>query len=105
MNFLTVNQMDKNQVLDIIKQHQAELHNQYAVKSLALFGSVARDEADDASDVDLLVEFSKPVGLFHFLRLKNGLQEWLNNEVDLVTYQALKSPLKEQILQEMINAT
>ncbi len=94
--------MNKNQVLKIIKKHQNELHSDYAVKSLALFGSVARNEATLSSDIDLLVEFNKPIGLFHFLRVKNCLQEWLNQKVDLVTYQALKSPLKEQILKELI---
>jgi predicted nucleotidyltransferase len=95
--------MHKNQVVEIIHAHQEELHNHYAVKSLGLFGSVARDEATANSDVDLLIEFAKPVGLFHFLTVKNCLQEWLNQKVDLVTYSALKSPLKEQILKEVID--
>lgn len=95
--------MHKNLVVQIIHAHQEELYNHYAVKSLGLFGSVARDEATANSDVDLLIEFAKPVGLFHFLTVKNCLQEWLYQKVDLVTYSALKSPLKEQILKEVID--
>jgi predicted nucleotidyltransferase len=95
--------MNKNQALQIIQSHKDELQTQYAVKSLALFGSVARNEATANSDIDLLIEFQKPVGLFHFLTVKNCLQEWLNQKVDLVTYAALKSPLKEQILKELIH--
>lgn len=94
--------MNKKHVLKVISSHQNELQTKYAVKSLALFGSVVRNEATSSSDVDLLIEFDKPVGLFHFLTVKNCLQEWLGNKVDLVTYKALKSPLKEQILKEMI---
>ncbi len=96
--------MEKNQVIHIIKLHQEELHTQYAVKSLGIFGSVARSEAT-ASDVDLLIEFTKPVGLFHFLTVKQCLQEWLNHKVDLVTYSALKPPLKEQILKDLVHVT
>lgn len=95
--------MNKNQALKIIKSHQDELQTKYAVKSLALFGSVVRNEATPNSDIDLLIEFNQPVGLFHFLTVKNCLQEWLDQKVDLVTYKALKSPLKERILKEMIN--
>jgi len=91
--------------LNIIKSHQDELQNQYAVKSLALFGSVARNQENENSDIDLLIAFSKPVGLFHFLTVKNCLQDWLNKKVDLVTYVALKSPLKEEIVKEMINVS
>ncbi len=95
--------MNKSQALKIIKSHHDELQSKYAVKSLALFGSVVRNEAKPNSDVDLLIEFYKPVGLFHFLTVKNCLQDWLNQKVDLVTYKALKSPLKEQILKEMLD--
>lgn len=94
--------MNQHQALAILKSHQNELQTKYAVKSLALFGSVARNEATLHSDIDLLIEFQQPIGLFHFLTVRNCLQEWLNQKVDLVTYKALKSPLKEQILKEMI---
>ena len=49
--------MKKKEVLKIIKEHQRELTEVYGVKSLALFGSVARDEAGPSSDIDMLVEF------------------------------------------------
>jgi len=55
------------------------------VKSLILFGSVARNEARPDSDVDLLVEFDRPVGLFTFVRLKRYLEEILDSTVDLGT--------------------
>ena len=56
--------MKKQEVLEIINKHQRESTDVYSVKSLALFGSVAHDEAGPSSDIDMLVEFYRPVGLF-----------------------------------------
>lgn len=70
------------------------------VQKAALFGSVARGEATEDSDIDILVEFGDNGSLFGFLRLKTKLQDILHKEVDLVTYKALRSELKQQILQD-----
>ena len=78
---------------------------QLGVKSLALFGSAAREEARPDSDVDLLVEFSRPVGLFEFVRLKLVLEEILECRVDLVTPDALRESIKAEILIEAIDVT
>jgi hypothetical protein len=94
--------MKRDDVIRILVQAQRELHEQYAVKSLALFGSVARNEARANSDVDLLVEFSRPVGLFQFIGLKQYLESMLGCPVDLGTTGSLKLHLKEGVLQEMI---
>jgi predicted nucleotidyltransferase len=56
--------MKRDILLQILKQKTAELDRKFGVKSLLLFGSVARDEAASVSDVDLLVEFNRPVGYF-----------------------------------------
>jgi uncharacterized protein len=72
------------------------------VRELALFGSVARDQAGPDSDVDLLVEFDRPVGMFAFLELKEYLEELLGTPVDLVTRSALKPQLRDRILAEAI---
>ena len=61
--------MKRENVIHILSGQRNDLHENFAVKSLALFGSVARDEARSDSDVDLLVEFSRPVGLFQFIDL------------------------------------
>ncbi len=96
--------MTREQALQIIQAHREELEKDYAVKSLALFGSVVRGEARADSDVDVLVEFSRPVGMFHFMRVQARLQDWLECKVDLVTRAALKSPLRERILKEAVDA-
>jgi predicted nucleotidyltransferase len=77
---------------------------QFSVASLSIFGSVARGEATDASDIDLLVEFNGPVGLFAFIRLQQHLEELLGCKVDLVTPDALRQEMRERILKEAIRA-
>lgn len=74
------------------------------MKSLKFFGSVVRGEARADSDIDILVEFSRPIGLLAFVRLKNRLSELLGRPVDLVTPDALKPPLRDGILSEAQNA-
>ena len=95
--------MVKREPLEILRQHQTELR-EAGVKSLRLFGSVVRGEARPDSDIDILVEFSRPVGLFSFLRLQYRLSELLERRVDLVTPAALKRQLRERILHEASHA-
>jgi predicted nucleotidyltransferase len=90
-------------VLDLLSAHSAELRA-LGVASLALFGSLARDEADDRSDVDLLVAFDRPVGLFQFFRVQHYLEELLGvAKVDLVQRTALHPALRDRILEEAID--
>lgn len=96
--------MDINFVSEILQNHQADL-NQFAVKSLAIFGSVARGEATESSDLDLLVEFNRPIGLFEFIRLKHYLENLIGFKVDLVTPDALHPALRDSILNEAVNVT
>jgi uncharacterized protein len=95
--------MKKSQVLKILTEHYSQLKG-FGVKSLLLFGSVARDEARPDSDVDLLVEFEKPVGLFTFVGLQQYLEEILNCSVDLGTPTSLKPYLQDVVLKEAIRA-
>jgi hypothetical protein len=77
------------------------LRETYGVNRIGLFGSVARGEHHAGSDIDLLVEFVEPVGLFKFIELENRLSELLNAKVDLVTPSALKPVIGERILSEV----
>ena len=95
--------MKREDVIRILAGHRNELYEKYAVKSMELFGSVARDEARSDSDVDLLVEFSEPVGLFHFIGLKQYLESVLGCPVDLGTVTSLKPQLKESVMREAIH--
>jgi predicted nucleotidyltransferase len=94
--------MKREAVIRIINEHLTELNKQYGVKSLALFGSVARDEATTTSDVDLLVEFDRPVGLFGLFSLQDCLEDLLGCKVDLGTPNSLKPRIRSRVLQEAV---
>ncbi len=94
--------LNRDQVIQILKQHHQELVERYPIESLSLFGSVARDEARPESDVDLLVEFSQPVGLFQFVELQQYLESILGVKVDLGTKRSLKAVIKNRVLEESI---
>ncbi len=96
--------MRRDDVLAILASHQEELRHTYGVKSLALFGSVARDGARPDSDVDILVEFEHPVGYFTVARLQEHLCMLLGHNVDLVIQDAIKPQLRESILKDAVRA-
>lgn len=95
--------MERDQILALLKSRKRQL-KKYGIHSLSIFGSVARGEARKNSDVDILVDFEKPVGLFEYARLKMYLEGVLGREVDLVTPEALRKELREDILREAIRA-
>ena len=97
--------MKQAAILQILKQKNAELTKEFGVKSLLLFGSVARNEATSTSDVDLLVEFSRPVGYFGLFALQDYLEKLLGCPVDLGTPNSLKPYIKERIMGEIIRVT
>lgn len=96
--------MKRQHILKILDAHRDEINSRFDVESLSLFGSVARDEATEVSDVDLLVTFENTPGIFGFLALKEYLENLLQCPVDLVTKSALKQQLREQVLKEAVNA-
>lgn len=95
--------LSRQEVLDRLNVHRDRL-DEFAVKALFLFGSVARDEATSDSDVDFLVEFDRPVGLFTLLGLKAYLEELLGCSVDVGTPGSLRPHLRETVLREAIRA-
>jgi uncharacterized protein len=94
--------MRRNDVLALVQAHRDSLI-QLGVKSLDLFGSVARDDANPSSDVDFLVEFVQPIGLFQLLRVKHYLEDILECPVDLGTRTALREHLREPALKDLIH--
>jgi predicted nucleotidyltransferase len=94
--------MKQEDVLQTLKQKNTELTKQFGVKSLSLFGSVARNEATQTSDVDLLVEFNRPVGYFGLFALQDYLEKLLGCSVDLGTPNSLKPYIKKRIEGELI---
>lgn len=92
--------IDKDMLEERLREYKPILAERYYVKKIGIFGSYGRNEQKVDSDVDIIVEFSKPVG-FQFIDLKLYLEESLNQKVDLVTPNALKPQIKEQILREV----
>lgn len=97
--------MKRSTALRLLRKQRQELVDRYHIASLSLFGSVARNEARPDSDVDLLVEFDQPVGLFQFIELQQRLETVLGCKVDLGTPRSLKPRIKEHVLQEAIRVT
>lgn len=95
--------MKRDEVLRLLAKHRVEL-DERGVRSLKLFGSVARDEAGPDSDVDLLVEFSKPVGLFELVDIQEYMQDLLGCPVDLATAEGLKPRVRDTVMKELVTA-
>lgn len=85
----------------IVQAHQQQLQD-LGVKSLELFGSVARNQAGPESDVDFLVEFSKPVGLFGWFEVRHYVEALLKCSVDIGTAKALQMHLRGLVLKEAV---
>jgi len=88
------------EVKAIIVQNQTVLEEKYKVKSLAFFGSFVRGEQQEGSDIDIMVEFSEPVGLL-FVHLADYLEELLGMKVDLLTPDAVKPNRRKYIMNEL----
>ncbi len=84
----------KNIILPVLKKHH--------ITKAGIFGSFAKAEATEASDIDILVELGKKISLLDFVGIKLELEDALDREVDLVEYQSIKPALRERILEEEI---
>jgi uncharacterized protein len=93
----------RDDILQALRNSRSVL-DAFGVCRLSLFGSFARDEGREDSDIDLLVEFNRPIGLFAFARLQRELGECIGRKVELVTPAALKPQLRERILREAVIA-
>ncbi len=94
--------MNKEETIKILSANLAEIQKRFGVESLALFGSVSKGTESSASDLDLLVTFTQVPGIFSFLDLKDYLENLVQRPVDLVTMNALKRQLKDQILKDIV---
>lgn len=96
--------MDRNQVIELLQKKQVEL-NQLGIRSLSLFGSYARDEAQRDSDIDMLVDLEPPYTFERYIRAKFYLEDLLGKSVDLVMPDTLKPRAKVLALREAIRVT
>ncbi len=92
--------MDREQLLELLKEHKPTLAQRFGVVELALFGSVARGEADSDSDVDILVRFDGPATSQRFFGVQFYVEDLLDRSVDLVTTKALRKELRPIVERE-----
>lgn len=89
-------------ILEILKKHEHTIKQKYGVKKIGVFGSFARGEEKEGSDVDILIEFDDGYETFdNFMELKYFLEDLFGRNVDLVTLEALRLELKGDILKEV----
>ena len=89
-------------LLDSFKKQITAILNKYPVSKVAIFGSFARGEENKNSDIDILIETSKPVSMFVILKMGKELEQITNRKIDIVEYAAIKQSIKQRILNEAI---
>jgi len=92
----------KEEILKILKDEFPYLKEEYGVKKIGVFGSYSRAEQDIKSDVDILIQFEKPIGFFKFIAIEDYLSERLKAKVELVTEDALKPIIKPYVMEDVV---
>ena len=88
-------------IKQILSQLKPELKQKYFVNSIGLFGSIVREDFTDKSDIDIIVEFSKPIGI-EFIDLADYIESKLSKKIDLVSRNGVKAKYFHQIEPEII---
>ena len=94
----------KEDILALLKEELPNLRKEYGVDTLAVFGSYVRDDQKEGSDIDILVEFVETVDFIEFMRLEFHLTDILGCKVDLVTPDALRPIMRDDILESAMYA-
>jgi len=91
-------------ILEQLRGMRHELEEQYHVRRIGIFGSYAKKAQTDESDLDLVVEFSRPIGMLAFVHLKDMLSQKFNLRIDLVTPDGLHPLIRDQVMHEVVYA-
>ncbi len=92
---------DYNQLQELLSSQLNNLNEDFGVTEIGIFGSYVRGEQNPDSDLDVLVNFSRPIGFVTFMQLEQHLEQLLGVNVDLVTQAALKTHIGQKILKEV----
>ncbi|MCY3783324.1 MAG: nucleotidyltransferase family protein [Chloroflexi bacterium] len=95
--------MTKEETLELLREHKPVLVEQFGVTSLALFGSTVRDQAEDDSDIDILVSFDGPADWRRYFGTQFYIEDLLGRPVDLVTDKALRRELRPYVEAEAVD--
>ncbi len=94
--------MDRETMLQLLKQFKENKQKKYRIKSLGIFGSVARGEMTEKSDIDIIVETAEP-DLFLIVEIKEELEKQLHSNIDIIRKRDRMNPfLKKRIEQDAI---
>lgn len=92
--------LTKDQILSKLKELKPSLYNDYAVKEIGIFGSYADGNQSEDSDIDIIIELDRPIGWKYF-SLELYLEKTFGRKIDLVTKNALKDQIKDNILNQI----
>ena len=90
------------EIRTLLSEHKTEIIEKYGVMEIGIFGSYIKNEQKETSDIDILIEFKRPVGMLTFVNLKNFLSDLFGVNVDLVIKKALRPSIGQRILNEVI---
>ncbi len=90
-----------DEIRNILMNHKEDIKTKFNVKEIGIFGSCLKNNHDDNSDIDILVDFDKPIDFFKFLDLEEYLENLVNTKIDLVSRKALKPIIGKYILNEV----
>jgi uncharacterized protein len=89
-----------DEIKNTISEKKELLRSKYNIDDIGIFGSYARGEERNNSDVDILVNFSEPIGLLKLINMENYLSELLGAKADVVIKSDLREELRDQIIKE-----
>ena len=90
----------KEEIMGLLREKRPYLAAKYSVKQIGLFGSFVKGAADETSDIDIIVEFERPVG-FGFIELAEHLEHLLGRKVDVLTPDGLESIRVDHVAQDI----
>ena len=89
-----------SEIKEILRKHKKELKEKYKVKSIAIFGSYARGEQKETSDIDILIDYYEPISLLKLIELENYFSDLLGVKVDLITKNSIHNPYVKKSIEE-----
>jgi uncharacterized protein len=92
---------NKQDIFKTLEQNKSLLFSRYPIRSLGLFGSAVRDDFNSTSDIDILVDFNRPVGI-EFIDLADTLEKILHQKIDLVSRNGIKTKYFKEIEKDLI---
>ena len=93
---------NRDEVLQILANQKVLLLETYQITRLGIFGSYAREQQTEASDLDILVDYSQPPTLLKLIELRDYLSQLFTLKVNVVTQNGLKPRIRDQVLSEVI---